>query len=237
MAATFLTAAWKNLIMANYIVDEAMLKPFVPHNTELDFFNGNSYVSLVGFMFANTKLMGVKIPYHVNFTEVNLRFYVKYNDNGQWKRGTVFISEIVPKPAISFIANTVYGEKYRTRKMNHFLHDTNTEMSLGYHWKHLNKFNKIEAVVDNSPLEMTPGSEAEFITEHYWGYSKYNDNTTFEYNVQHPAWKIFPMKSYLVDCDFAANYGAGFSALDRLEPNSVFVAAGSGVSVLRKRKL
>ena len=93
MPAKFLTATWKNLIIANYIVHPHVLKPFLPHKTELDLFNGKVYVSLVGFMFMNTRLLGFKIPFHINFEEVNLRFYVRYNDNGEWKRGTVFIKE------------------------------------------------------------------------------------------------------------------------------------------------
>ena len=132
MASKFLTASWKNLVMANYVVDPAVLTPYLPNKTELDLFKGNAYVSLVGFMFMNTRVLGFKIPFHVHFEEVNLRFYVRYNDNGTWKRGTVFIKEIVPKPAISFIANTVYHEKYDTKPMKHCITETADEINLSY---------------------------------------------------------------------------------------------------------
>lgn len=237
MASTFLTAAWKNLVMANYIVDPALLKPYLPNKTEPDLYNGNCYVSLVGFMFTNTRILGFKIPFHVNFEEVNLRFYVRYNDNGTWKRGTVFIKEIVPKRAISFVANTVYNENYSTKKMRNKRSETADEVHLAYHWKHKNKWNLIEATVEKTPVPMIAGSEEEFIAEHYWGYSRYDHTTTFEYSVLHPAWKIFPVKKYLIDCDFAALYGEQFSALTNAQPNSVFVAEGSEVSVLKKRNL
>jgi uncharacterized protein len=237
MASTFLTAEWKNLIMANYVIDPSLLIPYLPSKTEPDLFNGNCYVSLVGFMFANTRILGFKIPFHVNFEEVNLRFYVRYNDNGTWKRGTVFIKEIVPKPAISFIANKVYHEKYVTKAMKHSVKETSNEMELSYQWKHQNKWNSIEATVEKPSQPMLSGSEEEFIAEHYWGYSKYNATTTFEYNVQHPAWKIFPVKKYLIDCDFKAQYGDPFSNLTNAKPNSVFVARGSDIAVLKKRIL
>jgi hypothetical protein len=168
---------------------------------------------------------------------VNLRFYVRYNDNGTWKRGTVFIKEIVPKPAISFIANTVYHEKYDTKRMRHVTAETESEINLSYQWKHKNKWNRIEASVEKQAQAMVSGSEEEFIAEHYWGYSKYNTSTTFEYNVQHPAWKIFPVKSYLIDCDFKSLYGDSFSDLTDVKPNSVFVAEGSDIAVLKKRNL
>lgn len=237
MASTFLSATWKNLIMANYIVDPAVLTPYLPNKTELDLFNGKAYVSLVGFMFLNTRILGFKIPFHVNFEEVNLRFYVRYNDNGTWKRGTVFIKEIVPKPAISFIANTVYHEKYDTKRMKHHTTETVEEINLSYQWKHKNNWNCIEACAEKPSQPMVSGSEEEFIAEHYWGYSKYNEATTFEYNVQHPAWKIFPVKHYLINCDFKSLYGDSFSNLKDGKPNSVFVAEGSDVSVLKKRNL
>lgn len=237
MAFKFLTADWRNLIMANYIVDPACLKSYLPDKTELDFYQGNVYVSLVGFLFSNTRLLGFKIPFHINFEEVNLRFYVRYNDNGEWKRGTVFIKEIVPKPAISFIANTVYHEKYVTQKMTHRWLAFENEYSFRYQWKHKKHWNTIEATTEILAFPMVPGSEEEFIAEHYWGYSKYNADTTYEYHVQHPPWKIFPVKKYLVDCDFGALYGDQFASLEHTKPSSVFVAEGSAVTVLKKRKL
>ena len=237
MASTFLTAHWKNLIMANYIVDPKILEQYLPAKTELDFYNGNTYVSLVGFIFADTKILGFKIPFHVNFEEVNLRFYVRYNDNGVYKRGTVFIKEIVPKPAISFVANTVYHEKYDTKRMRHNTIVTNDQLSLSYQWKHKRRWNKIEAITENTAVPMIPGSEEQFIAEHYWGYSKFNAKTTYEYNVLHPPWNVFPVKNYLIDCDFGSLYGRQFSTLQTAVPNSVFVAKGSDVSILKKRSL
>ena len=237
MPSEFLTAEWKDLIMANYIIDPAVLLPYVPNKTELDLYQGKVYVSLIGFMFANTRLLGFNIPFHVNFEEVNLRFYVRHNDNGVWKRGAVFIKEIVPKPAISVVANTLYNEKYITLPMKHFFNKTADEIKLGYLWKFNGKWNRIEATTENSTVPMLPGSEEEFIAEHYWGYSKYSAATTFEYPVQHPRWEIYPLKDYAIDCDFAALYGDGFSTLQTAVPQSVFVAKGSVISILHKRRL
>lgn len=223
--------------MANYIVDPAMLLPYVPAKTELDLYNGKAYVSLIGFMFENTKLLGFKIPFHVNFEEVNLRFYVRYNDQGNWKRGAVFIKEFVPKPGISLVANTFYREQYSTLRMKHFYRSTADEIKLGYHWKHRGKWHRLEAIAENKLVAMTAGSEAEFIAEHYWGYSKYSREKTFEYEVQHPAWEIYPVKSYTIDCDFTALYGQQFSMLQGVKPDSVFVAKGSSISILHKKVL
>lgn len=168
MKRKFLTAEWRNLIMANYVLDSKILLPYLPNKTELDTFNGNTYVSLVGFLFAETKLAGMRVPFHVNFEEVNLRFYVRFNDNGIWKRGVTFIKEIVPKPAISFVANTFYNEKYCTMKISNFTRQTANETELGYHWYYKNHWNKLEATISNTAIAMKEGSEEEFIAEHYW---------------------------------------------------------------------
>lgn len=237
MKRKFLTAEWRNLIMANYVVDPKILLPHLPNKTELDTFNGNTYVSLVGFLFAQTKLASIKIPFHVNFEEVNLRFYVRYKDNGVWKRGVTFIKEIVPRHAITFVANTFYNEKYCTMKMRNFIEQTANETKLGYHWRYQNQWNKIEATIGNTATAMQEGSEEEFIAEHYWGYSRHSKLVTCEYGVEHPRWNVYPVKSYKIDCAFDKLYGEHFNILYQLQPTSVFVAQGSAITVRGKRRL
>lgn len=232
----FLQAEWKNLIMANYEVNAEVLKPFLPRYTALDHYEGKTFVSLVGFMFANTRVLGVRVPFHINFEEVNLRFYVKHQDKDEEKRGVVFIKEIVPKAAISFIANTLYREKYCTMPMlSSCKHEE--ELRLSYKWKFNKKWNAIEAVAESVAIPIDAGSEEEFIAEHYYGYSKYSALKTFEYKVAHPRWNVYPVKEYFIDCDFEGLYGTAFSFLKTATPSSVFVAKGSGITISGKRAL
>jgi len=206
MAGIFLNAEWRKLAIANYEVSPAILKNYLPFKTELDLWNNRCYVSLVGFMFLNTRLKGIKIPFHSNFEEVNLRFYVKYKEADQWKRGVVFIKEIVPKPALAWVANTIYKENYETMKMSHSWHTDDFSLSIEYKWKkeNWNSF-KVKAEVD--PVEIYQGSEEEFITEHYWGYAKIHASRTSEYEVAHPRWKVYPIKNYSIDVNFGNIYG------------------------------
>jgi len=175
---SFLKAEWRKLALANYIIDKELLVKYLPAGTVLDLWNGNCYVSLVGFMFINTKLLGVKIPLHTNFEEVNLRFYVKRFDKGEWKRGVVFIKEIVPKPA--------------------------------FKWKKFGKWNSIKINASIQQLEIEPNSETEFITEHYWGYAKVNDQKSNEYEVTHPKWKVYNVNDFEINVDFGNVYGKEF---------------------------
>ncbi|HMG89867.1 MAG TPA: DUF2071 domain-containing protein [Chryseolinea sp.] len=169
--SVFLSAEWRKLAMANYAIEPSLLASFLPEGTELDLWNNKCYVSLVGFLFLNTRLKGIKVPFHTNFEEVNLRFYVRRLDHDGIKRGVVFIKEFVPKPALTFVANTFYGEHYQTVPMKHeLLMDSElSTLQIGYSWK-LKEWNSFSVTADSMPIDIIAGSEEEFITEHYWGY-------------------------------------------------------------------
>ena len=232
----FLTAEWRKLILANYQVDKEILLHYLPPHVVLDDWQGKYYVSLIGFMFVNTKLRGYGIPFHGNFEEINLRFYVKYNSNGIWKRGVVFIKEIVPKPAITFIANTIYGENYQTLRTKHSWETGEEKLAISYAWKN-KTWNEIKVVANSKSEEIRIGSEEEFITEHYWGYTKIGQNVTSEYGVEHPRWETYPVIDYHIDVDFAHNYGKEFGFLANTKPNSIMLAEGSAIHVMKGKKL
>lgn len=233
---TFLDAQWRKLVMVNYAISPEILKPFVPYNTELDLWNGKCYVSLVGFMFVDTKVVKLKIPFHINFEEINLRFYVKHGSAENYKRGVVFIKEIVPRPALTFIANLLYNENYETMPTKHSWVEDDENLTVTYEWKKGN-WNSLEVVADKHPTDMKEGSEEEFITEHFWGYTKVNDLITSEYEVAHPRWQLYPVKSYTVNVDFEKVYGSTFAFLKNEKPLSVYLAEGSEILVKQGAKI
>ena len=222
--------------MANYSVDPKILQKYVPLKTEIDLWNNICYVSLVGFMFLNTKVKGFKIPFHINFEEVNLRFYVRYNENGKWKRGVVFIKEIVPRAALTFIANTIYKEHYETLPMNHEWEEIGNSLHVEYSWTK-ETLNSLKVVADKDPVNILDGSEEEFITEHFWGYTKINGQKTSEYGVEHPRWQVYPVREFSVNVDFGLMYGSEFEFLKNEKPASVFLAEGSEIVVKGGTKL
>jgi uncharacterized protein YqjF (DUF2071 family) len=232
MSSVFLSAEWRKLAIANYEVDPKFLLSYLPYKTELDFWNGACYVSLVGFMFLDTKLKGIRIPFHANFEEVNLRFYVRYYDSEtkEWKRGVVFIKEIVPKPALAFIANIIYKENYQTMQMNHSWTERQDELLVEYAWK-LKRWNTFKVIAASRAVNIVEGSEEEFITEHYWGYTKIAGDKSSEYQVEHPQWNVYAVKETVIDVDFGNVYGEKFNWLNNQRPKSVFLAEGSQIKV------
>ena len=216
--------------MANYAVDPDLLLPHLPYKTELDYWNNRCYVSLVGFLFQNTRVRGFSVPFHTTFEEVNLRFYVRFKIQGEWKRGVVFIKEIVPKPAIAFVANTIYKERYQTMPMQHSWTTTGDKLAVEYRWK-LKNWHSLKVVASPDAKVVAPGSEEEFITEHYWGYTQAGTNRTREYEVVHPKWLVYDVKDYTVEADFGTLYGNAFRSLNQQKPTSVLLAEGSEIKV------
>ncbi|MCR5861778.1 DUF2071 domain-containing protein [Flavobacterium sp. J372] len=227
---TFLNGQWRKLVMINYAIDPKILEPYVPFNTSIDLWNDTCYVSLVGFMFVDVSVLKLRIPWHINFEEVNLRFYVKYGNDIAYKRGVVFIKEIVPRPALSFVANTLYGENYETMPMRHSWVEGDDSLTVEYGWKK-GEWNSLKVVADKTPVDIKPYSEEEFITEHFWGYTKLSKFRTSEYEVAHPRWQIYPIKDYEVDVDFGKVYGNDFAFLKDEKPVSVYLAEGSEIQV------
>jgi len=237
MPRIFLTAQWRNLLMANYAIEPDVLKPYLPCYTELDTFEGVHYVSLVGFLFKDTRVHGIPVPFHTTFEEVNLRFYVRYKECGEWKRGVVFLKEIVPRRAISFVANTLYNENYRTHAMKHEWTTTDTDLSVSYYWKVGKEWNYLKATAEKQAQQLQTGSAEAFITEHYWGYTFVDKRCTGVYQVAHPQWNIHAVKDYKVHCNAAVLYGAGFADALNQSPRSVFLADGSDIQVYKGAKI
>jgi uncharacterized protein YqjF (DUF2071 family) len=231
----FLTAEWKHLLMLNYRIEPAVLQPFVPGGTELDVWNGNTYVSIVAFMFLNTRVCGLPIPMHQNFEEVNLRFYVKRRPPEGTRRGVVFIKELVPRATIATVARVLYNEPYTAVPMRHTVSTSNGALAANSHlkfeWKTRGRWNSVSARLGEFPEPLQTGSEAEFITEHYWGYTHRRDGRTWEYEVEHPRWNVWPLREARLDCDVVENYGIAFQQVLTQPYASAFVAAGSQVAV------
>ena len=238
----FLTANWRHLAMLNYEVPPGLLRPLVPAGTELDDFNGAVVASLVGFRFLDTRVLGVPIPGHRDFDEVNLRFYVRRRaEDGVWRRGVVFVRELVPRRSIAWVARLCYNEPYSAVPMRHDLAldgaEEGTSGRISYHLQLADRWHRLEVSTLGLPLLPAAGSEAEFITEHYWGYTRQRDGGSKEYQVAHPPWLVWTSVGSVLDCDVGAVYGGGFVEWFSGGPRSAFLAEGSPVAVYPGRRL
>ena len=214
--------------MVNYEVNPALLTSRVPSGTELDLHEGRCFISLVGFMFLDTRVIGFLVPFHINFEEVNLRFYVRRTTNDETRRGVVFIREIVPRFAIATVARFLYGEPYECCSMT----NRRDEISVMYQWQKGSSINGLSVDLGGRRIIKKKSSHGSFIIEHYWGYTKRGERTD-EYKVEHPKWNLFSTKNESIEVDFGATYGGEFTFLSEQTPYSVVLAAGSNVSVYK----
>jgi uncharacterized protein YqjF (DUF2071 family) len=240
MTRVFLTAAWRNLAMLNYEVEPALLRPFVPSGTELDAWQGRTFITLVGFLFAKTRVLGVPVPLHRTFEEVNLRFYVRRVVEGDVRRAVTFIRELVPRSAIALVARLAYNEPYLTLPMRHVYGDAagaNVPASVTYGWRVSSAWSQLRVAPSGSGELVAPGSHEEFITEHYWGYTRQRDGSTVEYHVMHPRWRVWSVDDFEVIGDLATPFGQPFASVLTGPPASVFLAGGSAVTVYTPTRL
>lgn len=225
----FLTARWTRLAMINYAIDPDVLRPRVPVGTELDTWNGTCFVSMVGFRFLDTRVMGLAVPFHRDFLEVNLRFYVRRTVGGVVRRGVVFVKEIVPRRALAWVANVVYNENYVALPMS----SEDSGNRVAYSWRHHGEAQTMSIAVAGDSRQPPADSQESFIAEHYWGYVTQRDGSTVEYQVEHPPWRVWRGLESSFECDVASLYGSEFAEPLSGTPASCFLADGSEV-VVRK---
>ncbi|WP_366185593.1 DUF2071 domain-containing protein [Flavobacterium ovatum] len=231
----FLKANWENIVMANYEIAPDILSKYIPQGVTLDLYDGKAYISLVGFMFKNTKIFNVPIYKFGTFEEINLRFYVSRKVGNITKRGVVFINETVPYKAVAWLANALYKEHYTTIPTKHHWDFSKKNKEIKYEWLVDKKWNSIVLSACKEKKAMTKNSFESFIFEHYYGYTKYSETSTEEYQIAHPSWLVNEILDYKIDCHFEKMYGKGFAVLDKTKPTSVFLAEGSTVEINWKR--
>lgn len=235
----FLTAHWHTLVMLNYVVAPELIQHLVPAGTELDTWQGRHYVSMVGFRFEQTRVRGWAIPFHQHFDEVNLRMYVRKRDANGWRRGVVFVKEIVPRWAIATVARVVYNENYITLPMQSIA-KTPTEDQKGeakYRWKWNGHWCELGADFTGQPVLPAEGSEEQFITEHYWGYVTQRHGSVVEYEVKHPSWRIWKADRSWLNGELTGLYGPKLEEIVKQPAASAFIAEGSAISVSRAARL
>ena len=241
----FLAACWHALAMVNFAVDPALLQPLVPKGTELDFFDGVACVSVVGFLFRDTRLLGMPVPWHIHFEEVNLRFYVRRTVGNEVRRGVCFIRELVPRWAIATVARWSYNEPYLALPMKSAVrlneviapNQTGESHSVQYSWKTGSQWHGFQITTQGPREPLATGSLAEFIAEHYWGYCAQRDGGTVEYEVEHPRWNAWRATATSWEGDVPGFYGEPWSNVISQTPSSVFLADGSAVKVYKPTRI
>ena len=235
-------AEWRKLLMVNYKVDPEILLPYLPAHTELALWQNTCYISLVGFRFLKVRMAGIPVPFHTNFNEVNLRFYVKQKSmvrlrspqEGEWRYGVVFLKEMVALPIVSFVANNIYKEHYETHPLKHRITENDNEIFTQYQWKNEKMWNTMSIHSDSTPYLIEENTLEYFLTAQHWGFTAANKDKTFVYAVHHPRWEMYKTRKHTLQIDYKTAFGEKFSFLDQQAPDTVFLVEGSPITLNKK---
>ncbi len=223
----FLTATWSHLLNLTYEAPPELLLPHVPTGTTLEVQNGRAFVSLVAFDFLHTRVRGLRIPFHINFPEINLRYYLRQGD----RRGVAFLKELVPRPAIAWVARGLYNEPYEAAPMQSSIELAADTFVLRHTFRYRKARHEILARATDSLSVPDAGSQVHFFKEHEWGYGTDRKGRTLCYQVKHPVWEVYDLQSWELSLDFGAVYGAQWAFLAAAKPCCACLAKGSRIEV------
>jgi uncharacterized protein YqjF (DUF2071 family) len=233
MSRPFLTARWNNLFLATWAVPPALLEKRLPPGLTLDQRGGSAFVSLVAFEFLDTRVFGIPWPGYRDFGEINLRFYVRQGLD----RGVVFIREFVPQRLVAWMARLLYNEPYLAAPLTVLKQDGPDAISLEYRLHFAGREQRISVTGGKPAFRPAEDSDEHFFKEEHWGYGVTRSGKGLRYEVAHPVWDVYPVRSYEIDFDSAGVYGAEWGFLREQTPLSVALAVGSAISVSHKGPL
>jgi len=226
----FLSAHWSNLALLTYAVLPAVLRQFVPPMCELDTIDGSAFVSLVAFDFLDTRVGGIRWPGFVNFSEINLRFYVHH----QGVRGVAFIREFVPPRVVAVLARIIYNEPYSAAPMASRVQANNDGIIVDHTLTLGGETHSLRINADATTVRPAEGSIEHFFKEHDWGFGTSRGGRLIRYRVEHPPWDIHPVRSFELHLNWEKVYGPQWAFLQNAQPYSVILAVGSAVRVFPK---
>ena len=227
MSTRFLTAHWRYVCLLTYACPPELLVSRCPPGTELELVDGQAHVSLVALDFLQTRVLGVSWPGFRNFPEINLRFYVRAGD----RRGVVFIREYVPSPFVAWFARSLYNEPYRAAPMASRVVEGRGALLVKHELRVDESRNTLRVLADNTSRMPSPDSLEHRFKEHQWGFGKDRNGNQVTYEVRHPHWEVFRVRELTLSWDWKDVYGEEWAFLQKAQPVSVILAAGSGIEV------
>ena len=144
---------------------------------------------------------------------------------------------------IAAVANRCYHEHYQLLPMRHEIDRGNdlgrVQATYEYAWRFRDRWNTVKVSASRTPHRPRPGSEEEFVVDHWFAYTMQPDGSCVERQVAHIPWMIRDVnyESLQFRCDVARLYGPQFADALSQTPSTAFVSNGSPVGVFRGRRV
>lgn len=226
-----ISTEFKKVALFNYIVPEEVVKKYLPKHIKPDFYNGNCYISLVGFQVSKLKVAGVKVPLLKDFDEIDLQIYVKRFNGAKWEKGVVVVSRIFDQPGAAPLANTLFKANYSSVPTSGKVNETENTLEVQYFWQLNGKEQKFSVKSNKLAAPYDKESEAGFLLDRPYGFIKVSKEETLRYEIKHAGWHLYTVEEYAVDVDFSRQYDPVLNVLNSMVPQSVILTEGSTVEI------
>ena len=235
-----MTARFSEVVAVNFQIDPKVLAPRIPKGLELDFYKGETYVSLVAMMLRDVRVWGIPIHIATGFEELNMRFYVRRKDGDGYQRGACFIKDYVSSGAAAWILGSLFKADFHKIKMKHdntgFADDGESVPSVDYRWKVGDHWNRLRIKARSKVQKTGSDTKVGFILNHNNEYSS-RKGKTLEYRATHPTWTVWDAAQANFTCDVKTLFGQEFEKPLSKRPASVFVASGSDFTIYKPTTL
>ena len=226
-----LATEFRKVALINYIVPPEILDKYLPKHTEPDLYNGNCYISLVGFHVHNLKLNDIKLPVIKDFEEIDLQIYVKRFNGASWVKGVVVISRIFEQPGLTVLTNTIFKTNYNSYPTRGEVKQTEEQLEVKYSWEYKDISQSFSVISSHLAAPYDKNSEAAFLLDRPFGFIKAGEEETYQYTINHASWHLYTVEEYSVDVDFSRQFDPTFNILNSRVPQSVMLTEGSSVEI------
>ncbi len=227
-------AKFSEMVAVNFQIDQRILQPLVPKGLELDFFNGETYVSLIAMMLRNVKAWGLPFSIIPSSPELSLRFYVRRPGDGESAKGTCLIKDYISGSTAAWYLESQFKSDFSKLKMKYknsgFGEHETPEVE--YQWKVDDHWNKLRVRARSRIHKTERASKVGFILDHFTYFGTYKGRT-LAYRVERPTWNIWDAAQANFTCDVKRLFGDAFVKPLSKRPASVFVTAGSPVTIYK----
>lgn len=226
-----ISSEFRKVALLNYIVPPEVVEKYLPKYTKPDFYNGNCFISLVGFQVKKLKVSDVKVPLIKDFDEIDLQIYVKRFDGARWVKGVVIISRIFDQPGAATLTNTLFKTNYTSMPTTSEVNETEEGLEVKYSWQLNGKEQSFSVKSNNLAAPYDKDTEAAFILDRSLGFIKAGEEETFQYTINHASWHLYTVEEYAVDVDFSRQFDPVLNILNTMVPQSVILTEGSTVEI------
>ena len=229
-------AVYSDLVAVNFQIDAKILRPLVPPGLELDFYHGETFISLIAMMIKNVKIWGLPFSLVPSCPELSLRFYVQRKDGDQVEKGACLIKDYISGSTAAWFLESQFKSEFAKMKIKSVSSGfgENIIPEVEYQWKVDDHWNKLR-VRARSKIKRGPNpldTKVGFILDHNNYFSTF-EGKTVAYRVERPKWEIWDAAQANFTCDVSQLFGKEFVKPLAKRPASVFVAGGSAVTIYK----